>query len=113
MRRSGRMMGVAGVVFVIVAANLWLFAGRLTDWIGRSGRAVAVMSGVTSRVRAFISVFATRSDLARENITLQARINELQQQQADSDALTRELAVARAAAGLAGIMARRKPVNIN
>ena len=94
------MIQIAGVVAVIVAANLWLFSGRLTNWISSSGRLVALVSGATARARAFVGVFATRSDLARENILLQTRINELQGQLTDTDALTRELAVARATVGL-------------
>ncbi|HUO75426.1 MAG TPA: rod shape-determining protein MreC [Candidatus Paceibacterota bacterium] len=100
MRRSRRLIAVVVILAIIVAGNALLFSGRLTGWIGDGGRIFAPVSGIAAKAHAFIGIFATRIDLARENLSLQVRVTELEHQQADTEALTRELALARAAAGL-------------
>lgn len=100
MRRSPRIAVVAGVLAVVIAANQWLLSGRLSDWVGGGGRALAPVARMAAYARAFVGVFATRTDLTRENIALQARIVQLERQRADTDALSRELASARAAVDL-------------
>lgn len=101
MRRVPTIILAAGMLAAVVAANAFLFDGRLTGWAAdRTGPLLQPATSRLGRSIGFVRALVARADLVAENARLREESQRLLSQAAGMDALRRELEFARAAADL-------------
>jgi rod shape-determining protein MreC len=92
---------VAVALFAVILINARVFGGRMTAWVAdHTGAWLAPVASRAVALRALISTFVYRGDLAAENRSLQDQLIQARAQSAQHEDLEQELVFYRAAAGI-------------